>query len=342
MTELFHDLLALPPQASSASHGIDTLHYVVIATAFLVAFASFAWIGIALIRFRDRGPGVPARTGARLRISPRTDIALASVTLAVFVAFWLVGFTQYRALRSPPGDALRVYVGAKQWMWAAVYPDGTTVEDDIRVPVGKPVVLEMTSRDVIHSFYVGAFRVKQDVVPGRATELWFTATEPGSFDILCAEYCGAGHSRMRGHVVAMPADEFERWLAGHDAPGLAAVGERVAAERGCLRCHTLDGSPHLGPTWRGVYGARITLTTGETIVADDAYLTESMMDPQVKLRAGFPPIMPSYLGVLTAPETAALLELYRSLRVDGPGTELPFSTGPAPAMLTPGSVKEPK
>jgi cytochrome c oxidase subunit 2 len=314
VNELFHDLLDLPPQASSMARSIDTLHYVVIGTAFLVALASFAWIAVAMVRFRDRGTSAAQPARRRIRITPRRELALAGGTLAVFVAFWVVGFAQYRALRSPPDGAMRIYVVAKQWMWAAVYPDGTSVEDDIRVPVGEPVHLLMTSRDVIHSFYVAAFRVKQDVLPGRTTELWFTATIPGTYDILCAEYCGAGHSRMRGHVIAMSRDDFARWLAGHSAPSLAATGERVAAERGCLRCHTVDGTPHLGPTWRGLYGSTVPLSTGDSVVADETYLTESMMDPSAKLRAGFPSLMPSYQGLLTAPEAASIVEYIRSLR----------------------------
>ncbi len=309
MNELFHDALALPPQASSVAHGIDTLHYVVISTAFAVAFGSFALIAYVLLR---------RRPGARVLFSPRREAALAGVTLAVFLAFWVVGFTQYRNLRTPPADAMRIYVVAKQWMWEAVYPDGTSVQDDIRVPVGKPVELLMTSRDVIHSFYVPAFRVKQDVVPGRTTMVWFTALDAGSYDILCAEYCGAGHSRMRGRVTAMAPDEYERWLARHDAPGLATVGQKLAAERGCMRCHTTDGTRYLAPTWRDLYNSRVLLTTGETVIADPAYLTESMMDPNKKIVAGFAPIMPSYFGYLSGADTAAIVEYIRSIGDQAP------------------------
>jgi cytochrome c oxidase subunit II len=309
MNQFFHDALGLPPQASSVAHGIDVLHYVVISSAFLVAFISFALIAVALIRFRA-GANRPRKP---LKLGLARELGLATFTLVVFVAFWVVGFSQYRELRTPPKDSLHIYVVAKQWMWQAVYPDGTTVEDDIRVPVGQPVELVMTSRDVIHSFYVPAFRVKQDVVPGRSTTLWFTAVQPGAYDILCAEYCGAGHSKMRGRVIALRPDAYQRWLAGHDAPDLAAQGEKIAAERGCFRCHTVDGSPHIAPTWKGLYGSRVRLMSGETVVADPAYLTESMMDPSAKIVAGFPPIMPSYFGFMNGADTAAIVEYIRSL-----------------------------
>jgi cytochrome c oxidase subunit 2 len=310
MNEAFRISLALPPQASSVARGIDTLHYVVIASAFAVAFISFVLIGWFLLRYREDSP----RPRPKFRIGARFEATLAGATLAVFLIYWVVGFTQYRALRDPPANAMRVYVVAKQWMWEFVYADGTSAQDDLRVPVGQPVELLMTARDVIHSFYVPSFRLKMDVLPGRTTMMWFTAIAPGEYDILCAEYCGAGHSRMRGRVIAMAPDTFARWEAGHDAPGLAAAGERIAGERGCLRCHTVDGTPHLGPTWLGLYASRVPLTDGTFVTADEAYLTESMMDPNAKLVTGFVPTMPSYFGQLTAPETAAIVEYIRSLR----------------------------
>jgi cytochrome c oxidase subunit 2 len=263
-----------------------------------------------LVRFRER-PGEPRGT---YRVPKRLEAGLAAVTLATFIGFWVVGFGQYRDIRSITPGAMRVYVVAKQWMWEAVYPDGTAVQDDIRVPVGRPVALILTARDVIHSFYVPSFRLKQDVVPGRVTTLEFTATVPGTYDILCAEYCGAGHSRMRGHVIAMTPSDYGAWLSSHATPDLAAAGEKLAAEHGCMRCHTVDGTPHLGPTWRGMYGSQVPLSDGTTIVADEAYLTESMMDPNAKIHLGYQAIMPSYLGQLAGPEAAAIVEYIRSLR----------------------------
>ena len=310
MNQLLRHLLALPPQASSYARGIDTLHYVVIGCAFAVAAASFILIAIFLVKFRERPE--PRKRVAKLPV--KVEIVLASITLAVFLAFWIVGFEQYRDLRTPPADAMRIYVVAKQWMWEAVYPDGVAVQDDLRVPVGRPVVLLMTSRDVIHSFYVPSFRVKQDVLPGRITTLWFTATVPGTYDIECAEYCGAGHSRMLGHVIAMAPGEYSHWLAGQGAPDLAALGERLAAEKGCLRCHTVDGTPHLAPTWRHMYRSMVPLTNGTSVLADEAYLTESMMDPLAKIHAGYAPIMPSFLGQLSGGDVAAIVEYIRSLR----------------------------
>lgn len=309
MNELLRHALMLPPQASSIAHRIDVLHYTVIGAAFGVCFLVFALIGYFLIRFRDQ----PGRKPPRFKLPHVFEVGLASVTLLVFLVWWFVGFNQYREIRSSPPNAIRVYTVAKQWMWQFEYPSGMSAEDELRIPVGQPVEILATSRDVIHSFYVPAFRLKQDVVPGRITTLWFTAEHPGTYEILCAEYCGAGHSRMRGRVVAMDPTDYAHWVQGHNTDDLASTGEHLAAKYGCLRCHTIDGTPHLGPSWKQLYRSVVPLEGGGTVIADDAYLTESMMDPTAKLVAGYPPLMPSYLGRLSGPEAAAIVEYIRSL-----------------------------
>jgi cytochrome c oxidase subunit 2 len=308
MNELMRHLLDLPPQASSFARHIDYLHYVVIGSASVVCAATFFAILIFLVRYREGAP-------RKRRHVPRwLEISAAGFTLTVFLVWWVIGFIQYRGMRTPPANALRVYVVAKQWMWEYVYPTGVTAEDELHVPVGQPVELLLTSRDVIHSFYVPAFRTKQDVVPGRIIDVWFTAVKPGRYPILCAEYCGAGHSRMRGVVVAMEPTQYAEWEAGHHSKDLAMTGEKLATDYGCFRCHTVDGTPHLGPSWKDLYGSTIPLSTGGSVVADDAYLTESMMDPEAKLHAGYPPLMPTFLGRLSGPEAAAIVEYIRTLR----------------------------
>jgi len=330
MNELFRTLLGLPEQASTVATQIDYLHYVVITTALLGATGVAAAIIFCLYRFRGdaatenhRGPSAPFWL----------ELMAVGGLLGMFLAFWLVGFRQYMTLQTPPADAIDIYVIGKQWMWSFAYPDGTVSNVELRVPAGRPVRLLMTSRDVIHSFYVPAFRVKQDVVPGRMTSLWFEARRPGTYDILCAEYCGLSHSRMRGRVVVVPPSQLGD-REGEQSGDLAATGQRVAAERGCLRCHTVDGTPHIGPTFAGLWGSRVPLISGGSVVADGAYLTESMMDPLAKLHAGFPPVMPSYFGRLSAVETAALVELIRSLRDRGGGDE-PLAPAPTGSLATP-------
>ena len=330
MNELLRRLLGLPEQASSIAYGIDVLHYVVITISVLGAAGIAIAVAILLFRFRvRRGPAPPHR-------HPRAPAWIEAVVigglLAMFLVFWIVGFRQFARIRTPPPDAIDVYVVGKQWMWTFAYPDGTATIDDLYVPVGRPVRLLLTSRDVIHSFYVPAFRIKQDVLPGRTTVAWFEATRAGPHQLLCTEYCGLEHSMMRGRVIALPAAAWARWAEGRPAPAqdLASAGGRIAAERGCLRCHTVDGAPHLGPTWAGVYGADVPLEGGGTIRADEAYLTESMMDPERRLHAGYQPIMPPYRGLLDGAEVAALVEYIRSL----PARAAPTSPPPAAPLPT--------
>ena len=203
----------------------------------------------------------------------------------------------------------------------------------LRVPANRPVRLMMTSRDVIHSFFVPAFRVKQDVLPGRYTETWFEAIQPGRYQLLCAEYCGTNHSLMLGEVIVLRPDEFDSWLADQrrgralqqdGAPtadedvtrqaDLVRQGERFAVQYGCVKCHSIDGSPHIGPTWLDLFLRREELEGGQTIIADEAYLTESMMDPRAKIVRGFNPVMPVFKGRLAGPEAAAIVEYIKSLR----------------------------
>ena len=176
----------------------------------------------------------------------------------------------------------------------------------------------MTSRDVIHSFYVPAFRIKQDIVPGRFTSTWFEVTKPGTYDVFCAELCGVSHSYMHATVVALTAEAFAAWQDRTTAEsGVASLTERgkaVAARAPCMACHTADGRRHLGPTWRGLYYSTVGLTDGRHVIADEAYLTRAMMEPLADVVTGFKPLMPTYQGKLTAPEVAALLEYIRSVR----------------------------
>jgi cytochrome c oxidase subunit 2 len=326
MNEALRWILNLPPQASTVARGIDYLHYSVI----LVTFAGVTVVALAAISFvvkyrrRDEGPT------PRVVASGKLEATLITGLLALFLFWWEIGFTQYRMLQTAPADAMPVYVTAKQWMWKFAYPSGPTSTDVLVVPAGTPVKLIMTSRDVIHSFYVSAFRIKQDVVPGRATTAWFQADAPGTYDILCTQYCGARHSLMRGQVVVLPPADFGRWLtaaepdhyaAKGNGAGLAARGREVAAAHGCLRCHTLDGSPSIGPTWVGSFGRRRDLQGGGSVIVDEAYLTESMMDPRAKIAAGFPPVMPTFEGALAPADVAAIVELIRSLRDATPPRE---------------------
>jgi cytochrome c oxidase subunit II len=317
VNDFMRRLLFLPEQASTVARGIDYLHYFVITVTMIgaaaVALASLYYI----VRYRQR-PGQRLTPRGR-PVSVVVEAGVFGGLLAMFVAWWMIGFGQYVRIADAPPDSMTIYVVAKQWMWSFAYPQGGGSNGVLYVPTGRPVRLVMTSRDVIHSFYVPDFRLKMDVVPGRSTTMWFQVDTPGRHPVYCAEMCGVGHSMMHAEVVALAAADYDRALHGlapvtPEAGSLAAMGERVAAQSGCLRCHTVDGTPHIGPTWAGLYDSPVPLADGTTVVADEAYLTSSMMDPAAQLHRGFAAVMPSYQGLLDAAQVGALVEYIRSLR----------------------------
>ena len=362
MNEFLRRILFLPRQASSMSREIDYLHYSVIlvtmAGAALVALAA----GYFMVRYRRR-PGAPrfaspppSRPAARAMQS-WFELSVVGFLLVLFVGWWVVGFKQFAALEAPPPSAMAIYVTAKQWMWTFVYPNGRSSNAVLYVPAHQPVQLLLSSRDVIHSLFVPDFRVKKDVIPGRMTSLWFEATEPGVYPIFCTEYCGDGHSKMRAEVIVLSEQDYMARLqdlprldiggpsytepAGVDAAeagllSLASMGERVAVMKGCMRCHTADGTPHIGPSWFGLYNSQIPLASGEVVAGDEAYMTESMMDPKARVHLGYKSVMPAYQGLLSAAEVAAIVEYIRYLSTRDAETRLsPLVPRGSPAVLLP-------
>jgi cytochrome c oxidase subunit 2 len=326
--ELLRRWLLLPPRASSLAAEIDHLHFLVIGITLLGVFI-ITLLAIAFcVRYRARAPS----DGRVRRESPRPTRPLAEAALVfgvfgLFLGLWAIGFQQYARLSQAPAGSYDIYVSGQQWMWKFAYPTGQHTINTLYVPVGRPIRLVMTSRDVIHSFFLPAFRIKQDAIPGRYTTTWFKANRPGVERVFCAEYCGTEHSHMLGEVVVLSGADFERWLesdqnpAGDDVASvsqpnssLVVVGERQAAQHGCLRCHSVDGSPHIGPSWAGLYDARVPLAGGAEQIADVAYLTESMMDPEAKIHRGYPAVMPSYRGYMEPGEVAAIVQYIASLR----------------------------
>jgi cytochrome c oxidase subunit 2 len=347
VNDLLRRLLFLPEQASTFARDIDGLHYFVILTTFAMSTAVGLTAVFFFIRYRRSSE---TQTTPHIEPPAWMEATFVVTPLFFFTLWFFMGFKEFVRQQTPPSEAMDVYVMAKKWMWKFAYPEGPNSINVLRVPAGRPVRLLMTSRDVIHSFYVPEFRIKQDVLPGRYTQTWFNALSPGRYQILCAEYCGAGHSIMRGEVIALKQQEYEDWLAlqrrglatrqdGQPtaldfAPPLGDFveqGKRVAVEQGCLKCHTTDGTRHIGPTWLDLYHRREKLTDGSFVDVDEAYLTESMMEPAAKVVDGFQPVMPSFEGKIAGPEVAALVEYIKSLQSDavrsGP------SEGPAYAPI---------
>jgi len=348
MNELLRRMLFLPEQASDYARSVDHLHYFVIITTMVAAAGVFGTALWFFVRYRRR-----SEDESTPHVSPRAihEVIFIGVPLAFFLLWFAIGYPLFVTLHSPPKDAMDVYVQGKKWMWKFAYPGGPSSLDVLRVPAGRPVRLLITSRDVIHSVFIPALRLKQDALPGRYTDAWFQADKPGTYQMFCAEFCGVGHSAMLAEVVVMPAPEFDAWMA-QQRRGIAGAqdsspvplervragsnlvqeGERVAAEQGCLKCHSLDGTRHIGPTWVNLYGRAEKLQTGKTVVADEAYLTKSMMDPGADIVAGYQNVMPTYQGKLAPPEAAAIIEYIKSLRTLAarPGPSEPPAYEPIP------------
>lgn len=338
MNELLRMLLFLPEQASTLAADIDGFHYLVITVTMVGAVGVAIAAGWFAVRYREPSR-VPAWFDSTL--TRRVEYWMLGVILLLFVLFWVIGLGQYLRLRVPPAGAMDVYVQAKQWMWRFSHTEGPSELGRITVPTGRPIRLVMTSRDVIHSLFVPAFRIKQDVLPGRYTTVWFEATKPGTYELFCAEYCGVNHSEMRAVVVALTPEQYSEWLGGQiRESGVVSMVERgreIAAQKQCLSCHTVDGRKHVGPTWRGLYGAERVLAGETRVRADEAYLTRSMMKPFEEVVAGYPAVMPSYEGLLSPAEVGALVEYIRSLQnpPEPDVTDAPplWPTEPAPGVV---------
>lgn len=330
MNELLRRILFLPPEASASSTGIDHLHFFVILTTIVTSSIAGVLALYFMARYRRRRPNQPT---PHLEAPRWLEALFVIVPLSFFLLWFRIGFGQFVDMTSPPKDAMDVYVTGKQWMWKFAYPEGPSGVEVLRVPQGRPVRLLLTSRDVIHGFFIPAFRLKQDVLPGRYTQTWFVATKTGTFPVYCSQYCGTSHSTMRAAIEVMDPAEFDRWreeesrgrarqrdmaLGGHDEQprrsDMVTEGRRLAETQGCFKCHSVDGSAHIGPSFLDLYRRTEHLVDGSVLVADEAYITESMMDPRAKQVAGFDLVMPSYLGKLESNETAAIVEYIKSLR----------------------------
>jgi cytochrome c oxidase subunit 2 len=309
------NLSILPDQASSVASEVDRL------TWWLIGMSTFFTVLIALlivlfaVRYRRRDP---ESVGSRFDNSAPLEIAwtLIPLLLVLFTFGW--GAKVYFDLYKPPSDAATFYVTGKQWMWKIQHPTGQREINELRVPLGQTVRLLMTSEDVIHSFYVPAFRTKADVLPGRYTSIWFRPTRTGRYHLFCTEYCGAEHSRMIGTVHVLEPEEYQRWLASVPVPVLPAVGgEELFAGLGCANCHRAESDAR-GPSLAGLYGREVELVGGGRVRADESYLRESILSPGRRVVAGYQPVMPSYRGQISEEEMIALIEYIKSLEVSSP------------------------
>jgi cytochrome c oxidase subunit 2 len=297
--------------ASDYAASVDRLFWLLVVISGLIMLLVMALVTTFVIRYR-RGSTVH-RGELPQTLKHEVEIGWTAATLFLFLfIFWWADTAQLEAL-TPPADALEIHVVGKQWMWRFQHPNGAREIDTLHVPAQTPVRLAMTSEDVIHDLYLPALRLKQDILPGRTTYLWFTASKTGTFWLTCAEFCGTDHSRMGGKLVIVPPDEYARWSAAQpQGDDLAHQGEALFRTLGCSGCHT-PGASVRAPDLHGVYGRLVHLADGRTVKADEAYLRDSILLPRKDVVAGFEPIMPSFSGVATEGDLIKLVAYLKSL-----------------------------
>jgi len=299
-----------PEQASSIAKSVDQLYFFLTAVTLFFTVLIFSVIFYFMIKYRRRSPDEKPK---EIEGSLPLEVLWTAIPTLIVAGIFIWSSTLYFRNAEPPKGSMEIFVTGKQWMWKVEHPEGQREINELHVPLGQPVKLTMTSEDVIHDFFVPAFRVKKDVLPGRYTTLWFQATKVGTFHLFCAQYCGAFHAGMIGSIIVQEPEEFERWLAG-GAPGesVEQAGAKVFQANGCPTCHLADGSG-LAPSLLGVYGQPVKLTTGEIVTADDAYVRESILVPQAKIVMGYKPIMPSFQGQLTEEQLNDVIAYIRAL-----------------------------
>ena len=299
-----------PEEASTFARHVDALYIFLIAvTAFFSLLIGTLVVAFA-IKFHRRSADEVA---TEVQESELLEIVWTVIPFGLTLVMFAWGASVYFRITRPPANAMDIYVIAKQWMWKLQHTDGHREMNELHVPVGVPVRLTMASEDVIHSFYVPAFRFKRDVVPGSFSTAWFEASKPGKYHLFCAEYCGARHSNMIGWVYAMKPTDYQAWLAG-GSPGesLAAAGAKRFVEHACNTCHG-DQPGARGPSLVGVFGKPTQLQGGQTVLVDEGYIRESIVNPQAKLVAGYPPIMPTYQGLISEEGLLQLVAYVKSL-----------------------------
>ncbi len=269
------------------------------------------------IRYRRRKASEDFAT-SEVRGNFLLEIVWVIVPSVVVIAFFVYGYLVYQDVTRPAPGSSDIFVTARQFLFEFKHPDGRSEIGELRVPVGKPVKLIMTSRDVIHGFFLPAFRLKQDVLPGQYTYLYLQPDREGTYDIFCAEYCGVGHSTMRGKLVVMPSAEYAKWAAAGTAVQAALPpsekGKTLLEKFGCLGCHSIDGSVKVGPSFKGLYGSRVPLADGRTVTADEGYFKESIVDPGAGIVKGFPNVMPTFKGQLSDDDITAIVAYLKTLK----------------------------
>ncbi len=308
----------IPEVASNLAGKVDGVLWLI--TIMSVVF--FVLITVLLVYFsikyrrRSENDETPYITG-----SEPLEIIWTVIPSILLIVLFVHAFVVYKDMRTPPEDAVDINVVGKQWLWQFDYYNGKKTLNELYLELNIPVRMVMRADDVLHSFFVPQFRVKQDLIPGRYTQLWFTPTKVGTFDLFCAEYCGTGHSKMLAKVVVLSPEAYDIWENGtqvEEGPAVAGLvpaelGEKLYKEKGCNACHSVDGSVVLGPTFKGLIGRKGECTDGSTYTADENYIRQSILEPQAQIVKGFQPVMPSFKGILSEDDISALIAYMKTL-----------------------------
>lgn len=312
-----------PEQASTISTQVDLFFWVLVALSLLFIIPIAGAIIYLAVKYRA---GVDVDRTNPLETDIKLEMTWIIVPLALSLGVFAWSTLLYMDMIRPPENALQITIVGRQWMWKAQHPTGQSEINQLHVPIGQPVKLIMTSQDVIHSFFIPAFRVKQDVLPGRYTEMWFEPSKVGEYHLFCAEYCGAEHSLMGGSVIVMDAVAYQDWLtsggiaasASNQSP--VAAGEGLFQQLGCVGCHNPNGGG-AGPSLVGAFGNEQALEGGAVATVDENYVRESIIKPQAKIVAGYQPVMPSYQGQVSEEQIINLIEYIKSLGSNTPAAQ---------------------
>ena len=309
----------LPDQASTYAVKVDLLYMFLVGVSVIFTILTAVLVIVFAVKYRRKSE---ADNPEPPHLDNKLELLCSGILLVLVMVMFGWGAALFFEGNKPPADAMEILVTGKQWMWKVQHPQGKREINELHVPAGQPIKLNMTSEDVIHSFFIPAFRVKNDALPGRYTAIWFNATKPGSYNLFCAEYCGTEHSYMGGWVHVVSQADYEKWVRGasvvQDSPVVA--GGKLFAKFGCATCHAdMPGLPAAarGPSLAGIYGHEVEFADGTKTVVDDAYLRESIVNSQAKLVKGFLPIMPAFQGLITEEQVMQLIAYIKSLTASG-------------------------
>lgn len=302
------------PQSAAANPVTDRVFSLILLICSFLFLLVAGVMVLFVIRYRRRPGTAPQKSAAHNALLETIWTAIPVLIVAVI---FYQGFTAYMTMQTAPPGCYDLRVSARQWAWQFIYPNGH-IDEDLHVPAGEPIRLTMTSQDVIHGLWIPSLRVKQDVVPGRYSHLWFQADTPGKYNVLCTQYCGDDHSNMLSTLVVHTREDYDKWLknAANYLKTLPPVeaGKILYQRRGCSQCHSIDGAAGTGPSFKGIFGKPQRLTDGRDIIVDDNYIRESILEPQAKIVAGYQPVMSTYKGLVSDDDITALIEFIKSLK----------------------------